>query len=70
MKNDTQDTTQGSKKSPIALLNPLMVIFSAINTGMLVTVRLIYITSQQIGAASIVLGNIGTGIFLVQYPWF
>lgn len=60
MKNDT---ARESKKTPIALLNPLITIFSVINTGVLIIIKLIHITSQQIGMAGIMLGNIGTGVF-------
>ncbi|WP_179948595.1 MULTISPECIES: hypothetical protein [unclassified Wolbachia] len=60
MKNDT---TKESKKTPTALLNPLITIFSVINTGVLIILKLIYITSQQIGMIGITLGNIGTGVF-------
>lgn len=57
------DTARESKKTPIALLNPLITIFSVINTGVLIIIKLIHITSQQIGMAGITLGNIGTGVF-------
>ncbi|WP_343289134.1 hypothetical protein [Wolbachia endosymbiont of Encarsia formosa] len=60
MKNDT---ARESKKTPIALLNLLITIFSVINTGVLIIIKLIDITSQQIGMAGIMLGNIGTGVF-------
>ncbi|NUX01733.1 hypothetical protein GO685_04550 [Wolbachia endosymbiont of Madathamugadia hiepei] len=63
MKNNTKGITKRNKRAPITLLNPLITIFSAINTGMLMTVRLIYITSQQIGMVGIMLGNIGAGVF-------
>ncbi|MDG7057528.1 MAG: hypothetical protein LKM43_05305 [Wolbachia endosymbiont of Penenirmus auritus] len=63
MKNNTKGTTKRNKRTPITLLNPLITIFSAINTGMLMTIKLIYITSQQIGMVGIMLGNIGAGVF-------
>lgn len=68
MKNNTKGTTKRNKRAPITLLNPLITIFSAINTGILVIVKLIYITSQQIGMVGIMLGNIGAGVFLAQRP--
>lgn len=57
------DTAKESKKTPTSLLNPLIAIFSAINTGISMIVKLVYITSQQIGMVGITLGNIGTGVF-------
>jgi len=63
VKNNTKGTTKRNKRAPITLLNPLITIFSAINTGILVIVKLIYITSQQIGMVGIMLGNIGAGVF-------
>lgn len=60
MKNSA---TKESKKVSIALLNPFITTFSAINTGILMTVKLIYLTSQQIGMLGIMLGNISVGVF-------